>query len=76
MPFVPRGLEQIPPSPNVRDVVITVHRGTEVRSNSSIVLPLLDRRHATTVVDGVRYRVRTVVIPYPEPPTTLQVGAT
>jgi two-component system sensor histidine kinase PrrB len=75
VPFVPGGLEQIPPSPNVRDVVITVHRGSEVRSNSDVVLPLLDSDYATTVIDGVRYRVRTVVMPYPEP-ATLQVGAT
>ena len=75
VPFVPRGLEQIPPSPNVRDVVITVHRGTEVRSNSNVVLPLLDSDYATTVVDGVPYRVRTVAMPYPEA-ATLQVGAT
>ena len=75
VPFVPRGLDQIPPSPNVRDVVITVHSGDEVRSNSVVVLPLLDSDYATTVVDGVRYRVRTVEMPYPEA-TTLQVGAT
>lgn len=75
VPFVPGGLEQIPPSPNVRDVVITVHRGDEVRSNSDVVLPLLDSDYATTVIDGVPYRVRTVVMPYPEP-ATLQVGAT
>ena len=76
VPFVPRGLEQIPLSPNVRDVVITVHRGAEVRSNSDVVLPELDSDYATTEVGGVRYRVRTVEIPYPEPPTMLQVGAT
>ena len=75
VPFVPRGLDQIPPSPNVRDVVITVHRGSEMRSNSNVVLPLLDSDYATTVIDGVRYRVRTVELPYPEA-TTLQVGAT
>ncbi len=75
VPFVPRGLDQIPPSPNVRDVVITVHRGSEVRSNSNVVLPLLDSDYATTAIDGVRYRVRTVAMPYPEP-ATLQVGAT
>lgn len=75
VPFVPRGLDQIPPSPNVRDVVITVHRGSAVRSNSNVVLPLLDSDYATTAIDGVRYRVRTVAMPYPEP-ATLQVGAT
>lgn len=57
-------------------MVITVHRGDEVRSNSGVVLPELDSDYATTEVDGVRYRVRTVEIPYPEPPTMLQVGAT
>ena len=76
VPFVPRGLDQIPPSPTIRDVVITVHRGSEVRSNSDIVLPELGATYATADVDGVRYRVRTVEIPYSEPPTTLQVGAT
>lgn len=75
VPFIPRGLDQIPPSPNVRDVVITVHRGEEVRSNSTVVLPLRDSDYATAMVDGVRYRVRSVEMPYPEP-TTLQVGAT
>lgn len=75
VPFVPRGLDQIPPSPNVRDVVITVHRGNEVRSNSNVVLPLLDSDYATTTVDGVPFRVRTVELPYPED-ATLQVGAT
>lgn len=75
IPFIPRGLDQIPPSPNVRDVVITVRRGDEVRSNSAVVLPPLDSDYATAVVDGVPYRVRTVEMSYPEP-TTLQVGAT
>jgi len=75
VPFVPRGLDQIPPSPNDQDVVITVRRNSQVRSNSSVVLPDLDADYATTEVDGVRYRVRTVEIPYPEP-TTLEVGAT
>lgn len=75
VPFVPRGLDQIPPSPNVRDVVITVHRGSEVRSNSNVVLPLLDSDYATTTIDGVPFRVRTVELPYPED-ATLQVGAT
>ncbi len=75
VPFVPGGLEEIPPSPNVRDVVITVHRGDQVRSNSDVVLPLLDSDYATAVVDGVPYRIRTVEMPYPEP-ATLQVGAT
>ena len=75
VPFVPRGLGQIPPSPNDQDVVITVRRGDQVRSNSSVVLPRLSADYATTDVDGARYRVRTVEIPYPQP-TTLAVGAT
>ncbi len=74
LPFVPRGLEQIPPSPNDQDVVITVRRGDEVRSNSEVVLPELDADYADTYIDGVRYRVRTVQTPYPIR-TTLAVGA-
>ena len=76
VPFVPRGLDQIPPSPNDQNVVITVRRGDQVRSNSPVVLPKLGADYATTDVDGVRYRVRTVEIPYAAEPTTLAVGAT
>ena len=36
-----------------------------------VVLPKLDADYATTDVDGVRYRVRTVEIPYAAEPTTL-----
>ncbi len=75
VPFVPRGLDQIPPSPNDQDVVITVRRGDQVRSNSPVVLPRVDSDYATTYVDGVRYRVRTVELSYPEA-TSLEVGAT
>ncbi|BBY57707.1 sensor histidine kinase [Mycolicibacterium sarraceniae] len=75
VPFVPRGLDQIPPSPNDQDVVITVRRGDQVRSNSDVVLPRQNSDYATTEVDGIRYRVRTVELSYPEA-TTLEVGAT
>ena len=75
VPFVPRGLDQIPPSPNDQDVVITVRHGDKVRSNSDVVLPSLNSDYGTAVVDGVRYRVRTVELAYPEA-TTLEVGAT
>ncbi|HTY26684.1 MAG TPA: two-component sensor histidine kinase, partial [Mycobacterium sp.] len=75
VPFVPRGLDQIPPSPNDQDVVITVRRGEQVKSNSPVVLPKLTSDYATTYIDEVKYRVRTVELPYPEA-TTLAVGAT
>ncbi|QEN15970.1 HAMP domain-containing sensor histidine kinase [Mycolicibacterium sp. ELW1] len=75
VPFVPRGLDQIPPSPNDQNVVITVRRGDQVRSNSDVVLPRLNSDYGTAEVDGVRYRVRTVELSYPEA-TTLEVGAT
>jgi two-component system sensor histidine kinase PrrB len=75
VPFVPRGLDQIPPSPNDQDVVITVRQGETVRSNSDVVLPRLDSDYGTGEVDGVRYRVRTVELSYPVA-TTLEVGAT
>lgn len=75
LPFLPRGLEEIPRSPNDRDAIMTIRRGSLVKSNSDVTLPQLDVDYADTYVHGVRYRVRTVEIPGPEP-TTLAVGAT
>src|SRR5262245_65025284 len=61
IPFLPRGLGEIPKSPNDQDAVITVRTPDgEVTSNSKVVLPQLDPGYADTDVDGVRYRVRTV----------------
>ena len=76
IPFLPRGLGEIPKSPNNQDAVITVRRGDEVTSNSDVVLPQLDPGYADTHVDGVRYRVRTVDIPYYPGPMSVAVGAT
>ena len=75
IPFVPRGLDEIPKSPNDQDAIITVHRGGQVSSTSDVVLPALPAGYADTYVDGVRYRVRTVDIQFPEP-MTVAVGAT
>jgi two-component system sensor histidine kinase PrrB len=75
IPFVPRGLDEIPRSPNDQDALVTVRRGDLVKSNSGITLPELKADYADTYVRGVRYRVRTVKIPGPEP-TSLAVGAT
>ncbi|BBZ08961.1 two-component sensor histidine kinase [Mycolicibacterium doricum] len=76
IPFLPRGLDTIPKSPNNQDVVITVRRPDgEVTSNSEVVLPEAPAGYADTYVEGVRYRVRTVDIRYPEP-MTVAVGAT
>ncbi|SOX55878.1 Sensor-type histidine kinase PrrB [Mycobacterium ahvazicum] len=75
IPFLPRGLDEIPRSPNDRDAIMTVRRGTRMKSNSDVTLPRLDVDYADTYVNGVRYRVRTVEIPGPEP-TSLAVGAT
>jgi len=76
IPFLPQGLNEIPKSPNNQDAVITVRRGDEVTSNSDIVLPQLDPGYADTYIDGVRYRVRTVDIPYYPGPMSVAVGAT
>jgi two-component system sensor histidine kinase PrrB len=76
IPFLPRGLDEIPKSPNNQDAVITVRRGDEATSNSDVVLPQLDPGYADTYVDGVRYRVRTVDIPYYPGPMSVAVGAT
>ncbi|WP_099022136.1 HAMP domain-containing sensor histidine kinase [Mycolicibacterium palauense] len=76
IPFLPRGLGEIPSSPNDQDAVITVRRGGEVKSNSDVVLPHLDTDYADTYVDGVRYRVRTVEIRGPEGPMSIAVGDT
>jgi two-component system sensor histidine kinase PrrB len=76
IPFLPRGLDEIPKSPNDEDAVITVRRGDEVTSNSDVVLPQLPAGYADTFVNGVRYRVRTVDIPYYPGPMSVAVGAT
>ncbi len=75
IPFLPRGLDEIPTSPNDQDAVITVRPGDQETSNSKVVLPQLEPGYADTYVDGVRYRVRTVEIRVPEP-MTVAVGAT
>src|SRR3954447_7460111 len=67
IPFLPRGLDEIPKSPNDQDAVITVRKDNQVTSNSDVVLPELDPGYADTYVNGVRYRVRTVEIRAPEP---------
>ncbi|MGE2729836.1 HAMP domain-containing sensor histidine kinase [Mycolicibacterium vaccae] len=75
IPFLPRGLDEIPKSPNDQDASITVRRGGAVTSNSDVVLPELEPGYADTYVDGVRYRVRTVELSGPEP-MSVAVGAT
>ena len=75
IPLLPRGLEQIPKSPNDQDAIITVRKGGQVTSNTSVVLPELPPGYADTYVDGVRYRVRTVEIQAPDV-MTVAVGDT
>jgi two-component system sensor histidine kinase PrrB len=75
IPFVPRGLGDIPRTPNGQDTVITVRREGQVMSNSDITLPPLDAGYADTYINGVRYRVRTLEVRTPQP-ATLAVGAT
>ena len=75
VPFLPRGLNELPRSPNDQDAVITVRKGGQVTSNSNVILPELSAGYADTYVNGVRYRVRTVDIRVPEP-MSVAVGAT
>ena len=75
IPFLPRGLDEIPKSPNDQDALITVRKDGQVTSNSDVVLPQLDPGYADTYVNGVRYRVRTVDIRALEP-MSVAVGAT
>lgn len=75
IPFVPRGLDQIPRSPNDAGVVITIRKGDHVTSNSNVTLPELPAGYANTDIGGVLYRVRTVELPAPHP-TSVEVGAT
>ncbi|HEV7359568.1 MAG TPA: two-component sensor histidine kinase, partial [Mycobacterium sp.] len=75
IPFVGRGLAEIPRSPSDRDAIITVRLGQVVESNSDVTLPKLNGDYADAYVHGVRYRVRTVEIPGPGP-RSLAVGAT
>ncbi len=76
IPFLPRGLDEIPSSPKEQDAVITVRRGNEVKSNSDVVLPKLDAGYADTEINGRRYRVRTVDIPYFPGSMSVAVGDT
>jgi two-component system, OmpR family, sensor histidine kinase PrrB len=76
IPFLPRGLEQIPKSPNDQDAIIAVRTHGQASSNSDVILPELPAGYADTDVDGVRYRVRTVEIRGPMEPTLVAVGAT
>src|ERR1700739_511958 len=75
IPFIPRGLNEIPRSPNDQDTVITVREGKQVSSNSAFVLPDMPVGYGDTYVNGVRYRVRTVDIRAPQE-MTVAVGAT
>ncbi|MGH3642309.1 MAG: HAMP domain-containing sensor histidine kinase [Mycobacterium sp.] len=76
IPFLPRGLDEIPKSPNDQDAIITVRKGGVVTSNSDVVLPELPPGYADTYVGGVRYRVRTVEIQGLQGPMLAAVGAT
>ncbi|OBF32177.1 two-component sensor histidine kinase [Mycobacterium sp. ACS1612] len=77
IPFLPRGLDEIPKSPNDQDAVITVRRSDgQVTSNSDVELPRLAPGYEDTYVDGVRYRVRTVEIRGPQGPISVAVGDT
>src|SRR5271163_4212454 len=67
IPFVGRGMNEIPRSPNDQDAIITVRLGGLVESNSDVTLPKLNVDYADAYVNGVRYRVRTVDIPGPGP---------
>ncbi|OBJ07424.1 two-component sensor histidine kinase [Mycobacterium sp. 1165196.3] len=75
IPFLPRGPDDIPRTPNDQDTVITVRRDGQVKSNSDVTLPPLDVGYADTYINGVRYRVRTLEVRAPQP-ATLAVGAT
>src|ERR1700739_3348361 len=75
IPFLPRGFDEIPRSPNDHDTIRTIRRGNLVKSSSDVTLPPLKADYADTYVRGVRYRVRTVEMPGPVP-TSLAVGAT
>ncbi len=75
IPFLPRGLDEIPRSPNDQNTIITVRKGSQVTSSSTVVLPELAGGYDDTYINGVRYRVRTVEIPAPQP-MLVEVGAT
>lgn len=75
VPLLPRGLSEIPLSPNDKDTIITVRHDGQVKSNSNVTLPNLEEGYADTYVNGVRYRVRTLEIPPPHP-ASVAVGAT
>src|ERR1700722_17709495 len=67
IPFLPRGLDQIPKTPNDQDAIITVRKNGQVTSNSNVVLSQLPPGYEDTYVSGVRNLDRTVEIRAPEP---------
>src|ERR1700756_4297116 len=52
IPFLPRGLDEIPRSPNAHDAIMTVRRGDLVKSNSDVTLPGLKADYGDTYVRG------------------------
>jgi len=60
IPFLPRGLEQIPKSPNDQDAIITVRKDGRVSSNSDVILPELPAGYdLTNPLGPVVHRYRT-----------------
>src|ERR1700748_2395192 len=48
IPFLRRGLDEIPRSPNDRDAIMTIRRGSRVKSNSDVTLPQFDVDYTDT----------------------------
>ena len=74
IPFLPRGLDEIPKSPNDQDAIITVRKGGDVTSNSTVILPEMPAGYADTYLNGVRYRVRNQVMQEPEDILFTEIG--
>src|SRR5258708_19657163 len=55
IPFLPRGLDEIPKTPNDQDAVITVRKNGQVTSNSNVVLPELPPGYHATYAPALRH---------------------
>ena len=76
IPFLPRGLDQIPSTPRNEKVVITARQSGRVNSSSAtLTLPEMPVGYSDTWINGVHYRIRTVLINMPDP-MLVAVGAT
>src|ERR1700741_5253595 len=67
IPFLPRGLGEIPKTPNDQDALITLRKNGKVTPNPGVGRPKLPAGYEAPIGEGGRYGVRTWETRAPEP---------